>query len=233
MHAKQAQADRPLGGFIAWLLTHDGGRALAQGMARATTIACKAAGVTLADLKRRLDTVAMRRLVDCVAEDLAGRVGPGGATYADAYLASVGADRHEDHHMALRALRDSGMSLYLVIKVQPGLGFVAEDLLFPGPTIQVVAPAAAREFVGGDMLCARLLRQGGVTAMSDGYVALAAHTGWRLKREMETLFAIGRADAPPRLEAEVVRANTALMMNAWLAAKLDERAPAEPLRRSA
>jgi hypothetical protein len=213
-------SDRPLGGFVKWLLAVDGGRPLAQAMQAHTALACHASGVRSPELRRMLGEGRMRSLIDAAVADLATRVLDGTKTFADLYLDGVGAHAPEASREYLTIVRDSGMSLYRVEKVQQGMGFIAQDLLFRGPWLPVMAASAARGMQTGDFVCARMLRRRGVTELAPGHFVLPAAAGRRLQSELTALLA--------RAEDRIVALKDYAFMfsNAWAAHELEAAASA-------
>jgi hypothetical protein len=221
-------ADRPLGGFIKWLLAMDGGRPLAQAMQAHTALACHAAGVRSPDLRRVLGEGRMRSLIDAAVADLATRAFDGAKTFADLYLQGVGEYADPNTRDYVAAVRDSGMSLYRIEKVQTGMGFIAQDLLFRGPWLPVMAGEASRAMQAGDYVCARTLRRRGVTEMAPGHFVLPPAAGRRLHTELTAL----TAKSEDRVAA--VKEHAFLFSNAWLGCTLEaEVAAARTYRQSA
>lgn len=221
-------AERPLGGFIKWLLAMDGGRPLAQAMQTHTALACHAAGVRSPDLRRTLGEGRMRALIDAAVADLATRAFHGKKTFADLYLDGVGAHDDPATRDYVAAVRESGMCLYRVEKVQTGMGFIAQDLLFRGPWLPVMAGEASRSMAAGDYVCARMLRRRGVTEMAPGHFTLPPAPGRRLLAELTTL------TAKSEDRAAAVKEHAFLFSNAWLACALEaETAAARGMRASA
>jgi hypothetical protein len=217
-----------MGGFIQWLLAMDGGRPLAQAMQAHTALACHAAGVRSPDLRRVLGEGRMRSLIDAAVADLATRAFHGEKTFADLYLDGAGAHVDGNTRDYVSAVRDSGMSLYRVEKVQTGMGFIAQDLLFRGPWLPVMAAQASRSLQAGDYVCARMLRRRGVTEIAPGHFTLTASAGRRLQTELTAL----TAKAPDRVAA--VKEHAFLFSNAWLGCELEaEAASAREMRQSA
>lgn len=221
-------ADRPLGGFIKWLLAMDGGRPLAQAMQAHTALACHAAGVRSPDLRRVLGEVRMRSLIDAAVADLATRAFDGTKTFAALYLDVVGAHTQAAERDYVAAVAESGMGLYRVEKVQTGMGFITQDLLFRGPWLPVMAGLASRSMQAGDYICARMLRRRGVTEIAPGYFVLPAPAGRRLHSELTAL------TAKSEDRAAAVKEHAFLFSNAWLGCELEhEAAAARTMRRSA
>lgn len=210
---------RPLGGFIKWLLAADQGRPLAHGMTAHAGAAARDAGIRLSDLRRYLPERDVRQLIDCVVEDIATRAMAGEKRFADVYLDGPGQAEDLADVDYLTAVRDSGMSLYQVERAQPGLGFIAQDLLFRGPALQVIDVPASRVLRAGQMVAARLIRLNGMTMMTPGHLPLSAAEGQRLLREMKGLLAAARSrfagdEAPD--DAVILRDYAAVYSNAWL-----------------
>ena len=221
---------RALSGFTNWLMAKDRGRLLADAMVAHARVACLEAGVPVAQLSHRLDRADMRRLLDCVVEGIASEGVSGGRSVVDEYLLGAGAGETDTCKDELLALAASAMGLYRIDKVQPSMGFVAQDLLFRGPMLQVQDVNASRQLAAGDIICARIARQNGVTMMTAGFLRLPSLAGWNLQRELKSLFENVRKAAlrddplgaqPP--DAEILKKYSVLFSNAWLACRLDER----------
>ena len=224
----QTLGDRPLGGFVRWLLAVDGGRPLAQAMQAHTALACHAAGVRSPDLRRVLGEGRMRALIDAVVADLATRAMIGCKTLADLYLDGAGAHADAAARDYLASVRDSGMSLYRVEKVQTGMGFIAQDLLFRGPWLPVMAAGLSRNLQAGDFVCGRVLRRRGVTELAPGHFVLSATAGRRLQAELTAL--LSRTED----RAAAMRDYAFMFSNAWVAHSLEaDAAAAREMRASA
>lgn len=212
-----------LGGFTQWLMRQEGGAALARAFLGLSGAACATAGISAAGLRRHIGGEALQRFVDFVLEHEAARRGD------DYCLGAGGSDPAGDY---LEALRRVGLGLYRVVRIQRGLGFVADDLLFPGPTLQVVDPRAAKRVQAGDVVCGRLLRRDGITAVAAGFLMFPAEPGSSLVTAARAM--IAETQGPGPLLCATHAALARLAGNAWIAWSLEqEKRAVAAFRRSA
>jgi hypothetical protein len=94
----------------------------------------------------------------CAFEDLATRVfEPDGRNLVDEYLKRRGWNETGPNKIYMRALKASVMSVYEVSAIEPGVGFLARDLIRGGEPVQVRERTASKTLGQWDRIGARIV----------------------------------------------------------------------------
>jgi len=111
----------------------------------------------------------------CAFEDLVTRtLEPGGRNLADDYLKRRGWNETGPTKLYIRALRTSVMSLYEVSQIEPGVGFMARDLIRSGDLVRVSERSASQTLKVWDRIGARIVVVAGKTVLSGGVLSYNA-----------------------------------------------------------
>jgi hypothetical protein len=111
----------------------------------------------------------------CAFEDLATRVfEPDGRNLVDEYLKRRGWNETGPNKIYMRALKASVMSVYEVSAIEPGVGFLARDLIRGGEPVQVRERTASKTLGQWDRIGARIVPVGGHMILAGGLLSFTA-----------------------------------------------------------
>lgn len=111
----------------------------------------------------------------CAFEDLATRVfEPDGRNLVDEYLKRRGWNEAGPNKIYMRALRTSVMSVYEVSAIEPGVGFLARDLIRGGEPVQVRERTASKTLGPWDRIGARIIPVSGHNILAGGLLSFTA-----------------------------------------------------------
>lgn len=111
----------------------------------------------------------------CAFEDLATRVfEPDGRNLVDEYLKRRGWNETGPNKIYMRALKASVMSVYEVSAIEPGVGFLARDLIRGGEPVQVRERTASKTLGQWDRIGARIVPAGGHMILAGGLLSFTA-----------------------------------------------------------
>ncbi|MCU0886162.1 MAG: hypothetical protein MUC44_14720 [Beijerinckiaceae bacterium] len=110
----------------------------------------------------------------CAFEDLITReVEPDGRNLADDYLKRRGWNEAGSNKLYIRALRSSAMSLHEISAVEPGIGFLARDLILGGEPVPISERSASQTLGQWDRIGARVMKVGGKNILSGGVLSFS------------------------------------------------------------
>jgi hypothetical protein len=109
----------------------------------------------------------------CAFEDLVTRVfEPDGRNIVDEYLKRRGWNEAGPNKLYMRALKTSVMSVYEVSAIEPGVGFLARDLIRGGDPVQVRERTASRTLGPWDRIGVRIIPVSGHRILAGGLLSL-------------------------------------------------------------
>ncbi len=129
--------------------------------------ACAKAGITEDDLADAIGDVHFEMLQLCAFEDFCSRPATAGQrNIIDEYLRQHAWRESVAGRDFLRALRNSEISLYEIIEVNPGRGLVLRDVVRAGKPIEIEDRLASESVVRWDRVALRVLNLGGRNYLS-------------------------------------------------------------------
>lgn len=136
----------------------------------------------------------------CAFEDLATRVfEPDGRNLVDEYLKRRGWNEAGPNKLYMRALKTSVMSVYEVSAIEPGVGFLARDLIRGGEPVQVRERTASRTLSPWDRIGARIIPVSGHMILAGGLLSFSAEATSSLLEALR----LGKGKRSPRAKLAI------------------------------
>ena len=153
----------------------------------------------------------------CAFEDLVTRVfEPDGRNIVDEYLKRRGWNEAGPNKLYMRALKTSVMSVYEVSAIEPGVGFLARDLIRGGDPVQVRERTASRTLGPWDRIGVRIIPVSGHRILAGGLLSFTAEATSALLEALR----LGQGKRGPRaklvIDDDQLRDLAPLISMVWL-----------------
>lgn len=153
----------------------------------------------------------------CAFEDLATRIfEPDGRNLVDSYLKRRGWNEAGPNKLYMRALQTSVMSLYEVSAIEPGVGFLARDLIRGGEPVQVRERTASKTLSPWDRIGARVIEMGGHRILAGGVLSFTPEATSALLEALRMEHGKDSQDTQLAIGSDALRDMAPLLSTVWL-----------------